>query len=282
MKKWKIVADTGADIRSLDILSDDIAYDIVPLMINIEDEVFVDNQDLDIPSFLKKLKETKSKTSSACASPEVYAQHFQDAENVICFTISAELSGSYNSASVAKDMALEENPDAKIHVYNSKSAGAEMDLLILKAYELVQTDITFDDLVEALQEYHDNLDIAFLLESVDNLVNNGRVSKIVGQMIGLLGIRLVGNRTPEGTIQLAHKSKGQKRGLRTLMNELKSKGYKGGKVYIAHVFNNDIANAFEAEVLKEFPNADISITTTSALCSYYAEHNGMIVGYETN
>ncbi|MFL2128931.1 DegV family protein [Ruoffia tabacinasalis] len=282
MKKWKIVVDSGSSIREIETTNQNVALEVVPLMINIGNEVFVDSADLDIANFLSELKDTKQKTSSACPSPEVYANRFEGAENVICFTISSQLSGSYNSASLGKDIALERNPDANIHIFDSRSAGSEMDLLAKKAFELAETDAEFDDVVKELNAYHENLDIAFLLESVDNLVNNGRVSKILGQMIGLLGIRLIGNRTPEGTIQLAHKSKGQKRALKTLINELKSKGYNGGEIEVSHVLNPDIAKAFEEEILKEYPNAKITTRVTSALCSYYAEHNGMIVGFETN
>lgn len=282
MKKWKIIVDSGSSIRELDSTNNNVGFEIVPLMINIGNDVYVDTEDIDIADFLTKLKETKQATSSACPSPEVYANRFDGAENIICFTISSELSGSYNSASIGKDLALERNSDLNIHIFNSRSAGAEMDLLAKKAFELAKNDISFDNMVSEMNSYHDNVDIAFLLESVDNLVKNGRVSKIVGQMIGLLGIRLIGNRTPEGTIQLAHKSKGQKRALKTLINELKSKGYNGGKIETSHVLNLDIAEAFKEEILKEYPTAEISTRVTSALCSYYAEHNGMIVGFETN
>lgn len=280
MKKWKIVTDSGSSIRELDTNGTDIQFDIVPLMINIGKDVYVDSPELDVPEFLDTLKTTKQSTSSACPSPEVYANRFAGAENVICFTLSSELSGSYNSASLGRDLALEANPDANIYIYNSRSAGAELDLLIKKTLEIIKEDSTLDSVVNELKKYHETIDIAFLLESVENLVRNGRVSKLVGQMIGLLGIRLIGNRTPEGTIQLAHKSKGQKRALKTLINELKAKGYNGGKIEINHVMNTDLANDFINEITAEYPSATISTRTASALCSYYAEHNGMIVAFE--
>lgn len=281
MIKWKIVTDTGSSIKELSTNNENIAFDSVPLMINIEDKVYVDDENIDLPAFLTQLNETKAQTSSACSSPEVYAQHFSDAENVICFTLSSNLSGSFNSANLGKTMVLESNPDVNIHIYDTKTAGAEADLLIYKALDLATQDLAFDEVVAQLKDYHENLDTAFLLESVQNLVNNGRVSKLVGQMVGLLGIRLVGNRTPEGEIQLAHKSKGKKRGLKTLYNELIEKGYKGGRIQINHVLHPEIAEAFIEIIKADFPDAQIEVTTTSALCSYYAEQNGMIVGYET-
>ncbi|XJS11446.1 DegV family protein [Aerococcaceae bacterium WGS1372] len=280
MIKWKIVTDSGSSIRELETNNQDIQFEIVPLMINIGKDVYVDSPDLDVKAFLNTLKTTDKTTSSACPSPEVYANRFADAENIICFTLSSELSGSYNSASLGKDIALQSNPDTNIYIYNSRSAGAEIDLLVKKALELINQDIEFDEVVQKLEKYHETIDTAFLLESVENLVRNGRVSKLVGQMIGFLGIRLIGNRTPEGTIQLAHKSKGQKRALKTLINELKTKGYNGGKIEINHVMNIDLANDFIKEIKTEYPTASIATRAASGLCSYYAEHDGMIVGFE--
>lgn len=280
MKKWKIVSDSGSNIRQID--SQIVNYSYVPLMLTVEGEVFVDDEDLDIQKLVDKLSKTKEKSTSACPSPETYKNHFADAENVICFTITSKLSGSYNSAELAKDLSLEDNPQVNIHIFDSLSAGGEMDLLILKAVELIEANenIEMDELVKELNQYHQHTYVDFLLESVKNLVNNGRVSKIVGQMIGLLGIRLVGARTPEGTIELAHKSKGQKRGIKTLIEDMISRGYDGGKVEISHALNPGIAQDFLKALQDQFPQAEYVIREMSALCTFYAEKNGLIVGFE--
>lgn len=280
MSQWKIVTDTGSCLRSIE---ENIDFAVVPLMLNIDNEVFVDTEDLPIQDMLDKLLHTKTKSSSACPSPEAYAQHFQGADNIICFTITGKLSGSYNSALLGKDIALETNPDANIHVYDTCSAGGEMDLIIKEAARFIDGNpsVPFEDVVNHINEYHQHSYVTFLLESVKNLVNNGRVSKLLGQMIGLLGIRLVGTRTPEGEIELANKAKGQKRGIKMTIEDMKTRGYNGGRVEVTHVNNEDLAKDFTVALTQQFPQAEVSMRPTSALCSFYAEHNGMIIGFET-
>ena len=279
--KWKIVTDSGSDIRKIDHLNDDVAFESVPLMLNIGNKVYVDDENVDLGSLMDAMEGEASASSSACPAPNAYAETYKGADNVIVFTLSANLSGSYNSASLGRDLILENNPDANIFVFDSLSAGAEMNLLVRKAAELANQGLEFDELVSQLKAYHANTTVAFLLESVDNLVKNGRVNKIVGQMIGLLGIRLVGRRTDEGRIELAHKSKGNKRAMRTLIGELVSNGYRGGDLEITHAANLETAEAVKAALLEKFPQTEITILQMSGLCSFYAQRKGLIIGYQT-
>lgn len=282
MKKWKIVADSGCDIREFENLASHVAYENVPFLLTINNQVFIDDEDVDLQEFNEKLANSKGPTSSACPAPDRFAEAYKGAENVICFTLSGALSGSYNSAMLGRDIALESNPDANIHVFDSHSAGAEVNVLVRKAISLAEEEVSFDEMIESMNEYHQETSINFLLKSVDNLVKNGRVNKIVGQMVGLLNIHLVGKRTAEGTIDLAHKSRGEKRGLKTLLDEIKNNGYQGDVIEISH--NNNLATAekIEAEIRQNYPDATIYITPMSALCCYYAEAQGVIVGYKVN
>lgn len=279
--KWKIVTDSGSDLRQIDNLNEDVAFESVPLMLNIGNKVYVDDENVNISAVMDAMEGETAASSSACPAPNAYAETYKGAENVIAFTLSSNLSGSYNSASLGRDIFLEQKPDANIFVFDSLSAGSEINMLVRKAVELANKGVSFDEMVAELKAYHEHTTVSFLLESVDNLVKNGRVNKIVGQMIGLLGIRLVGRRTEEGRIELAHKSKGTKRAMRTLLEEVISNGYQGGTMEISHAMNEDGAKTFKASVLERFPNADITIIGMSGLCSFYAQRKGMIIGYVT-
>lgn len=280
MKTWKIVTDSGSCIR--DIETDKIDFSVVPLILNVEDKVFVDDENLDVQDVIDTLASTNEKSSSACPSPSAYAEHFKGADKIICISITSGLSGSFNSAELGKNIAKEENKNLDIEIYDSRSAGGEMDLLIRKAVEIIESDEnqSVDEVVKQLEDYHQKTHVDFLLESVKNLVNNGRVNKITGSMVGLLGIRLVGTRTPEGTIELAHKSKGLKRGVKTLIEDMVARGYDGGRLEISHGNNEEVANTFLNAIQLDFPNADFKIRPMSALCTFYAEKNGLIVGFE--
>ena len=279
--KWKIVADSGCDIRQLEGLNENVSYDFVPLMLDIGGDVFVDDQNVNIERLLDVMEKERSAASSACPAPANYAEAYKGAENVIVFTLSTNLSGSYNSASLGKDLLLEENPEVNIHIFDTLSAGAEMNILVRKAAELANKGVAFDDLVEEMKNYHQHTNISFLLESVDNLVKNGRVNKILGQMIGLLGIKLIGQRSSEGRIELAHKSKGTKRALKTLLNEFDTKKFNGHIMEISHSMNLPGAEQLKKQVIDKFPSAVIRITEMSGLCNFYAERSGLIIGFET-
>ncbi|MBK0348253.1 DegV family protein [Aerococcaceae bacterium zg-ZJ1578] len=278
--KWKIVTDSGANIRLNSQINEEVGFEVVPLLINIGTELFIDNDLEKIPYLMDTMESSKLGSSSACPAPDTYAKAFADADNIICFTLSSGLSGSYNSAMLAKETVLEQDPTKNIFIFDSLSAGSEVDLLINKAIELATSDVDFDNVVNLLKAYHEKTALLFMLESVDNLVKNGRLNKLVGSMIGLLGIRLIGERSEVGQIEVIHKSKGSKRALKLLLEELKQKGYDNDKIIVSHCLNETIAEEFKTLVLAQYPQADIEINQTSGLCSYYAQRGGLMIGYQ--
>ncbi|MGX7109419.1 DegV family protein [Facklamia miroungae] len=278
--QWKIVTDSGASIRSIKHINDQVDFEVVPLLINIDEHTYQDNDQLSTETLVTEMENAKN-TGTACPSPETYAQTFESNDNVLCFTLSSGVSGSYNAACLGKELALEKNPNANIYILNSRSAGAEIDLLISLAAQIIKEKLDFEAVVQALEKEHLKTNVSFVLESVDNLVKNGRVSKIVGNMIGLLNIRLIGKRSPEGTIELAQKARGHHQAMKKLWAEIKSKGYNGGKLIINHVLNPKASQELQKMILDQFPQADIEILAASGLCSFYAQRKGLIIGYQT-
>lgn len=279
--KWKIVTDSGSNIREINNLPEGILFDIIPLTLHVEQKDFVDTPDLDIPELLDAVSAAK-KSSSACPAPGVYAEMFEGAENVICFTLSSNLSGSFNSAELGKTIALEKNPDLNVHIFDSRTAGGEIDLLVNRAIELADSGKRFDEVISDLNTYHQSTHSGYMLQSIENLVKNGRVSKVVGSLVGLLNINLVGIRSAEGKIEMSNRARGEKRALKTFVKELYEQGYNGKKMEIAHVENRDLADRMANLVRETFPNAEINIKLASGLCSFYAERGGLIAGFEKN
>ena len=277
--KWKILTDTGSNIREITNLPEDTTFDLIPLILHVDKKDFVDVPTLDIEELIGAVKGSSS-SSSACPAPGAYAEKFSGADNVICFTLSSELSGSYNSAELGKSIALEQNPDANIHIFNSRSAGGELDLLVKKAISLVDEGKDFDEVIAGLTDYHANTHTGYMLKSIENLVKNGRVNKVVGSLVGLLNIHVIGIRSNEGTIEMSNRARGEKKALKIFLKDLIENGYSGGKMELAHVLNPDLADTFADQVREKFPNADINIVPTSGLCSFYAEKGGLMVGYE--
>ncbi|MBC6976917.1 DegV family protein [Streptococcus cristatus] len=277
---WKIVADSGCDYREITDLANQTRFESVPLTIQIDHEIFVDNAHLDIDGMMEKMYATSSASKSACPSPDDYLRSFEGAENIFVVTITGSLSGSHNSAQLAKKLFLEENPTANIHVIDSLSAGGEVDLIVKRLNDLIKEGLSFEQVVEAITHYQENTKLLFVLAKVDNLVKNGRLSKLIGAVVGLLNIRMVGEASDTGTLELLQKARGAKKALTAAVDEVLKAGYKGGRIIIAHRNNEKFCQQFSEVIKEKFPAADISFLPTSGLCSFYAEEGGLLMGYE--
>ena len=278
--KWKIIADSGCDYRTYESAAPDTSFVSVPLTIQIGETIYTDDAKLDTDKMMEDMYATTTASKSACPSPDDYMKAFEGADNIIVVTITGTLSGSHNSAQVAKKLYLEDHPATNIHVIDSLSAGGEVDLLVRKLHQLIAQDLDFDQVVEVITKYQEKTKLIFVLAKVDNLVKNGRLNKIIGTVVGLLNIRMVGQASDTGTLELLHKARGQKKAISTTFGEMLKAGYKGGHITIAHRRNEKFVEQLSALVHEKFANADIEVLPTSGLCSFYAEEGGLLIGYE--
>ena len=277
---WKIVADSGCDYRTIENLAVDTLFESVPLTIQVGNEIFIDNAQLNIDDMMKKMYATSSASKSACPSPDDYMKAFDGASNIFVVTITGTLSGSHNSAQVAKKLYLEEHPDVNIHIIDTLSAGGENDLIIKKLNFLIGQGLSYEEVVTEITAYQTKTKLLFVLTKVDNLVKNGRLSKLVGAVVGLLNIRMVGEASQNGKLELLQKARGAKKSLIAAFDELIKAGYAGGQIIIAHRNNLKFCQQFSEMVREKFPQAVIEVIPTSGLCSFYAEENGLLLGYE--
>lgn len=275
--KYKIVSDSASNI--FEIKDTDYAY--VPLKIVCGDKEYIDTPELDVSGMIDDLRQTKNRSGSSCPNVHEWAEAFSDADCVFAIAITSGLSGSYAAALQAKEDFLSENPNAKVHVIDSLSAGPEMRLIIEKLQSLIAQELSFEDIVSQIEEYQKHTHLLFCLESLNNLARNGRVSMAKAKIAGVLGIRVVGRASDEGTLEELHKARGAEKSLEVLFKELQASGYKEGKVRIAHCRNPKAAEVLKNKILQAYPKADIEIETCTALCSFYAEQGGMLIGYES-
>lgn len=277
---WKIVVDTGCDFRELPDLAPDTEFVKVPFTIQIGNETFLDDLNLDIDKMMDSMYASSVAAGSACPSPDAYLEAYRGADNIVVVTITGTLSGSQNSARLAKEMYLEENPNANVHLIDSLSAGGQVDLLTLEINRLIKEGLAFDDFVDAITDYYAKTKLVFVLAKVDNLVKNGRLSKLIGTVVGLLNIRMVGEASEDGKLELLQKARGQKKAVTATIEEMIKAGYKGGKVVITHRNNDKICQQLEEGLRAKFPDLSFTTVPTSGLCSFYAEEGGILMGYE--
>lgn len=275
-KKVRIVVDSSSDILELD------GYDFAsaPLKIITDVKEYVDDQRLNVEEMVEELLKYSGRSSTSCPNMTDWLGVFGDAEYVFCITITAALSGSYNSARVAKRIYEDEHEGRRVCVINSRSTGPEMRLIVEKLCEYIDGMDAFDEVCSAIDDYMQKTGLLFMLQSMKNLANNGRVNKVVAKMAGVLGIRAIGRASDEGTLEMLEKSRGEKNTLDCMVLQMKNLGYNGGKVRIAHCMNGYAADGVRQRLKTEFENADIEICECRALCSFYAEKGGLLVGFE--
>jgi DegV family protein with EDD domain len=274
---YKIVMDSAGDMLEFP----GAQYACVPLKILAGDREFVDDATTDVVEMVDYLGTYVGKSSTACPSAGEYLEAFEDAEDVYCVTITSGLSGSYNAATVASQTYLEMHPDKKVHVFDSLSAGPEMTLMTEKIRELVEQKLPFEKIVETVEAYKDKVRLVFSLESLHNLAQNGRVPVAVAKLAGLIGLRLIGKASDVGTLQPTGKARGEKKVVPELLKQLLSMGYQGGRVRIHHCCNLLAAENLKQALLEKFPAATVIVEQAGALCSFYAERGGLLVGFET-
>lgn len=280
----KIVVDSSCDISDIRLVYDKnnqlVQFAKAALTIRVGEKEYRDDENLDVRQMMDAMEAYEGVTSSACPSPGEWQDCFGDADEIYVITITSGLSGSYNSAMVARQMELEEHPDKKIHVFDSLSTGPEMTLLVQKILCEVQNGQEFEEVCKRVSEYQKHTKLTFVLHSIDNLVKNGRVSRLAGLAANVLGIIVVGRANEKGELEMITKGRGTNKTNAAVVQEMKLQGYQGGCVNITHCFNEKDAKKLRDAIWKEFPNARISIMGTGGLCSYYAESGGLLIGYE--
>ena len=279
---WNIVSDSSCDLRMAAFESDRVRFETVPLRIQVGEREFLDNDDLVVPDLLDAMSQEKSASSTACPSPAAFARAFEAGDCTVCFTISSNLSGTYNSAVMGREMVLEEHPGKKVCIIDSKATAGAMVLLIRKAKELMEADETgdFEDICDQLRLYQAELRTCFTLENFDNLIKNGRMRPLVGTLLHSLGIHVIADATPQGTIHVADKARGEAKTYKTITALMKSsKDCTGAEVVISHCENMAGALKLKQQILEDLPVKSVDVLSCRGLTSFYAMEKGLIIGY---
>lgn len=272
----RLAADSSANLLSLE--GADFAG--VPLKIVTAEAEYVDDSALDVDAMVADLAVYKGRSGSSCPNIQDWLDAFDGADEVFAVTITSALSGSWASAVQAGEEYTRLRPGARVHVLDSLSAGPEMQLIAEKLRDLTGQGLGFDDTVRAVEDYRRHTHLLFCLQSMKNLARNGRTSHAAAALAGVLGIRVVGAASGEGTLELLHKCRGRRRALETIVQCMTDLGYTGGSVRVAHCQNPEGADLLRTMVLDRWPGADVRLVPTRGLCAFYAESGGLMIGFE--
>lgn len=276
--KYKIVIDSCGEL--LDRWKTDEKFESVPLTLTVGNEDIVDDESFNQAEFLEKVAQCPECPKSSCPSPEKYRQAFDcDVEHVYAITLSANLSGSYNSAVLGRNLLLEDKPEKKVHVFNSCSASAGETLIAMKIEECEEAGMEFEQIVETVEEYIQSQNIYFVLENLETLRKNGRLSNIKAFVASALKIKPVMNGTPEGTIVQLDQARGINKALVKMVDYVveNAKDSANKVLAITHCNCASRAEIVKEEILKRIEVKDVVVLDTAGVSSMYANDGGIIV-----
>lgn len=274
----KIIADSSCDLTQE--LKEEMNIELAPLVLYLGNKSYVDDESLDIKEYVKAMKECETSPKTACPSPEDYMKKYKGTESVFVVTLSSHLSGSYNSAELAKNIYLDEVGQKQIHVFDSLSASIGETLISLKIHECAKNEMNEPEIVEKVSNYIKEMKTYFLLESLEHLAKAGRLNPIVAKVASILSIKPI-MCSEEGTIKLAEKVRGYKKAFSRLVDTIGDVGrnLEDKVLGIAHCNCLDRALQFKEEVLKKYNFKDIIIVEMGGLSSTYADDGGLVIAF---
>ena len=262
---YKIIIDSCGELS--EEMKENGHFANVPLTLQVDDAEIVDDMTFDQADFLKKVAASEESPKSACPSPDAYMQAMDcDADHIYVITLSSQLSGSYNSACLAKDLFLEDHEDKKICVIDSKSASVGESLIGLYIASCEEAGMDFETVVENVGNYIENQHTFFVLETLETLRKAGRLSNLKAKLASTLNIK---------PIQARGMNKALDRMVQSMMEV--TKNCENRVLAISHCNCKERALQLKEKIEKVASFKDIFIVDTAGVSSMYANDGGIIM-----
>lgn len=277
--EYRIIGDSCLDLLKEDRKKEYLCT--VPLTIMLDEETFIDDESFNQKMFIEKVANSPNCPKSSCPTPELFMEQFDLADECYVITLSSKLSGSYNSACVAKQLYEEEHEGKKIHIFDSKSASSKQTLIYKKIEELKQKGCTFEEVVEQVETYIADTETMFVLESLEALRKNGRLSKVKALVATALNIKPLMGADSEGNIIQLGQARGVNKALQKLIDSIgeKKEDIKARRLVIAHCNCESRAKWVKEQIEKVYEFAEIMIVETAGISTLYASDGGIIVAF---
>lgn len=278
----QIIVDSCCDMTPA--LRNLLRVSVASLKIDIGENHYVDDENVDVKKMLADMKEHKEPPVTACPSPDEYAALMENAQDSFVVTLSSKLSGSYNAACVAREMVLEKHPEKKIHVFDSESAAAGETLIALKLRDRIDGGRKFEEIVSEMKDFISGLRTRFVLEDLSNLVKNGRISKVAGLLGGVLALRPIMGEDGHGSIIALEKVRGTQKAMQRLVELIAESTQDAAAKSLTLVMSYCNCPERAMTLKKDFLEKchalrEVILVPTSGLSSVYACNGGIIVAF---
>ncbi len=276
---YLILCDSCTDFTEK--MEQDSHFIRIPLTLHVGEEDIVDDETFDQKYFLNKVASEPECPKSSCPSPEKYMEYFGQADNIYIVTLSSQLSGSYNSAELARKMYSEEHAEKNIYVFDSKSASAGQSLIALEIQKRAEENLPFQQIVTEISAFINSMGTKFVLETLDMLRKNGRLSNITALLVNALNIKLVMSSDGNGQIAKLGQARGMKRAIAQMAEAIKADAVDPADrtLFISHCNNAERAEFVKKTVLEKVAFRNVVIAETGGVSSLYAADGGIVVCY---
>ncbi len=274
---YKIVVDSCCDLP--DDLKKDKRIEIVPLILQVGEHIIIDDETFDQADYLAKVAASEDAPKTACPSPELYMNACKtDADDVYVITLTSKLSGSYNSALLGKNLYHEEYGDKNIHIVDSLSACCGEAQIAMKIMELADSGLSFEEVVEQIENFRDDLNTYFVLDSLETLRKNGRLTGMKALIATTLNVKPICCAV-EGDIAQRSQGIGMRKALVKMVDILAGDilDPEHKRLMITHVNCFERACVVRDMILKKVPFMDAIIVDAAGVATTYAENGGIVV-----
>lgn len=275
---YKLIGDSCTDLTA-EMLQDP-HFVKVPLTIQVGPETVVDDETFDQGELLQKMRAYPDAPKTACPSPTQYMEHFDPEGDNYVVTLSGALSGSYNAAMQARAIFHEEHPQGRVHVFNSRSASAGQVQIALLVRELCEKGHPFTEVVEQVEAYISRMETIFVLENLENLRKNGRLTRVQSLVTGALRVKLLMGATRQGEIEKLGQGLSTKQTLVRMVNRMAEHAdHVGRRLVIAHCNCRERAEYVRDLVRQKCQFGEVVIVPTGGIATVYAYDGGIVTAF---
>lgn len=280
VKKYKIIADSACD-ASVEVVKE-LDLTLVPLTLDLDGEIFIDTDDLDIADYVVKYEACKTLPKTSCPTPAAFLESYENSEgDIYVVTISANLSGTYNSALLAKNMYHDAHGERNIHVFDSCSAASGQLSVIYEINRLCKMGKSFEEVIEEVSKHIEKMQTVFVLDKLDQLRKSGRMSLVTATLSNVLNIKLILAATQAGEIKLLDKARGFNKAVDKMIDLAGAIGHdlQDKVLYISHCFNLETANYIADKMKNLYGFKDVIIMQTRGIATTYAGRSGVVLAF---
>lgn len=278
----KVIADSCCDLP--DFYENEWGVNLIPLKITVDGTTYTDDGSIDTHDLIRAMKASSSSPSTACPSPSDYADAMSGDDDVFVVTLSSQLSGSYQSAKAGAEL---KRGTGRVHVLDSQSASAGQVLLVHNLLRLIKEGLGFSEIAIRAEKLAAEMKTFFVLQSLDNLIKAGRISRLVGQLASILHMRPIMGEDGAGNILLLEKARGTQNAMKRLGELVIETAEKAKAILpardtlvIAHCNCLERAQELKKQVLHgSSVIRNVLIVATGGLSTVYANDGGIVVGY---